>query len=487
MIHPKHQQGQILIPILILGFICVLFFGGMLSWMIVQVRASRHDVQSEQAFHIAEAGIDYYRWHLAHDPQDFQDGTGVAGPYVHTYVNKGGTVIGYFSLNITPPAVGSTILTIESTGTIVDSPTIQRTIQVQLGIPSWAQFAVVANEVNGMMRFGPGTEVFGPVHSNGGIRFDGLAHNIVSSAKSQFDDPDHTGGEEFGVHTHLGTTDPLPPEAVPSRTDVFEVGREFPVPAVDFTGLTEDLAQMKVDAEADGLYFANSGAQGYHIVLKTDDTFDLYMVNTLQAAPSGCTNSQNQSGWSTWSISSTSGSQTLLGNYPFPSNGLVFLEDHTWVDGQINSARLTIAAARFPEDSSQYKNIIVNNDITYTNHDGQDVVALIAQGNFNVGMYSEDDLYIEAALIAQNGRVGRHYYRPPTSGNNRCSPYHVRTKLTLNGMIATNVRYGFAYTDGNGYATRSLNYDANLLYSPPPSFPLTSGEYSILAWEEIGE
>jgi hypothetical protein len=52
-------------------------------------------------------------------------------------------------------------------------------------------------------------------------------------------------------------------------------------------------------------------------------------------------------------------------------------------------------------------------------------------------------------------------------------------------MIATNTRYGFAYTDNTGYTTRNINYDGNLLYAPPPSFPLTSNQYSTISWEEV--
>ena len=95
-----------------------------------------------------------------------------------------------------------------------------------------------------------------------------------------------------------------------------------------------------------------------------------------------------------------------------------------------------------------------------------------------------DTLRIDAALIAQNGRVGRFYYRAPGSSSN-CSPYHDRNTLTLYGMLASNQRYGFAYTDGTGYATRNITYDANLLYGPPPSFPLTSSQYSTISWKRI--
>jgi hypothetical protein len=52
-------------------------------------------------------------------------------------------------------------------------------------------------------------------------------------------------------------------------------------------------------------------------------------------------------------------------------------------------------------------------------------------------------------------------------------------------MIASSDRYGFAYTDNTGYATRIINYDANLLYGPPPSFPLTSDQYQTISWREV--
>ncbi len=52
------------------------------------------------------------------------------------------------------------------------------------------------------------------------------------------------------------------------------------------------------------------------------------------------------------------------------------------------------------------------------------------------------------------------------------------------GAIATNVRMGFGYTDGTGFINRSLMFDNNLLYSPPPLFP-TGNTYAIDLWDEI--
>lgn len=479
------QRGSLMIQALVFGTIAVVMIGALISWSAVNIKASRVSMFREQALQIAEAGIDYYRWHLAHAPTDYQDGTGVAGPYVHDFFDKDGVKIGTFTLEITPPATGFTLVKIKSTGRIVADATAVRSIITGLAIPSLAKYAIASNSD---IRFGEGTEVFGPIHSNGGIRFDGLAHNLVTSSRDRYNDPDHSGNDEFGVHTHLNTpptsvndtfraSEAPPTSPVPNRSDVFMAGRQFPVPAIDFLGFTTDLASIKANAQASGRYFASSGALGYRVLFKTDDTFDLYRVNNITSTPNNC--AEATTGWGTWSIRSTNGSQTFLANYTIPANGLIFIEDHVWAEGQINSARVTLAAGRFPDNSATRPNIMINNNLLYTNYDGQDVISLISQGNINAGLSSPDTFRVDAALVAQNGRVGRYHY------SSSCGTGYNRTKITLYGMIASNARYGFAYTDGTGYDERDIIYDANLLYGPPPSFPLTGDQYQIVSWQEL--
>ena len=459
-----YRQGSVLIQVIIFGSIAVYLLGAFVNWAVLDIKASQQAVDRERALQIAEAGIDYYRWHLAHAPTDFQDGTGTAGPYEHDFADKDGVVIGELALATTPPALGSTLVTVSSTGRINDNPNLSRTVTVQLGKPSFAKYSWVLNSE--FVWFGSSAEVFGPIHSNSGIRFDGLAHNAITSAVASFDDPDHGGGNEFGVHTHDSPVDPLPPATVPSRPDVFEAGRQFPVPAADFGGITGDLADMKASAQAGGVYLASSGALGYRINLRTDDTFDVYRVNSTVAACGGA---------ATWSISG----QTLLQNYPNPANGIIFAEDHLWVSGQIASARLMVASGVFPDSPSTRTNIIANSDVLYTNYDGQDVLGFVAQGNFYVGLMSENDLRVDAAIIAQNGAIRRPSYSDSSCGSTRS-----RALFTSYGMLGSNLRPAFAYSSSNGYQSRVYIYDANLLYSPPPSFPLTSDQYITLTWQE---
>jgi hypothetical protein len=215
----------------------------------------------------------------------------------------------------------------------------------------------------------------------------------------------------------------------------------------------------------------------------------MYKVTALVMKPSNCgtdgtaqsqVNGPQYYQWGTWSIST----QSLVGNYPIPDNGVIFVDDDVWVDGTINNARVTIAAGIIGNtDPLSNSNITINTNLKYTNTNGSDVIGLIAQGNINSGMVSDNSYEIDGALVAEKGRVGRFYY------NNNCTisgtNYSHRNSLTLFGMIATAVRYGFAYSDSTGYSIRTINYDGNLLYGPPPSFPQATTQYQVISWQQL--
>jgi hypothetical protein len=465
------SPGQIAVELLFLSAIVVALIGGFISLASSFLQLSLREQNKTQAFAIAEAGIEYYRWHLAHASQDFTDGTGHAGPYVHGYFDKDGNQIGQYSLTITPPPPGSTIVTITSEGTVSTDSSVKKIIQVRMGIPSFAKFAWVLND---NVSFGTTAQVYGVIQSNGGIHFNGVAHNAVNSALTTYVDPDNAT-TEWAVYTDGPPADPVPPSALATTTSaIFLAGRTLGVPAVDFAGITQDLAAIKSAAQASGTYFASSTVFGYDLAA-SGTTYTIYKVNSLVAAPGGCTNAQAQTGWATWSINA----ETQFATGTFQQNGNMFFEDNVWVRGQINNVRTTIASGRFPDNAATRSNIIVNNNLTYTNFNASDTIALIAQNNINVGLRSDNNLIIDAALIAQNGWVGRYYY-----GSN-CGASYSRASLTTLGMMGSNLRSGFYYGGSNGYLARTYNYDANLLYSPPPSFPLTTDQYSLISWTEV--
>lgn len=478
----KKKNGFLIIIVLVFASIAIAAIIGLVSFTNINIMLARRAVVSEQAFQLAEAGLEYYRWHLAHNQTDFTDGGG-AFPHLHDFFDRNGNLIGQYELTITAPITGSTLVGMKSTGIPLANPAVRRTVTSSLGKPSFARYALVSNSD---MRFGQGTLVIGPTHSNGGIRFDGVAQNLVTSGVTSYNDPDHTGNNEFGVHTHVnappgsGVNDTFraseapPTNPVPNRPDVFLAGRRFPVPTVNFAGITADFTNLKSLAQSNGRYFASSTAQGYQVTFNTNDTYTVHRVSNLRSAPNNCTNTAGQTGWGTWTASTT----VLIGTYANPNNGVIYMEDHVWVEGQIDTARVTLVAAA--TSTGVQRSITVNNNLLYTNYDGQDVISLIAENNINTGLYSQDNLRIDAALIANSGRIGRYYYESD------CAPNNVRSTITLYGMIGSFLRYGFAYVDNTGYITRNLIYDASLLYAPPPSFPLTTNTYQIVSWQETG-
>jgi hypothetical protein len=340
------------------------------------------------------------------------------------------------------------------------------------------------------MRFGDGTHVYGKIHSNQGIRFDGVAHNTVSSSVNHYDDPDHGGAVEFGVHTHVnpppatGENDNFrsaeaPTNPVPARTDVFLAGRRFPMPTIDFNGLVSDLNSLKTEARkpngnltnscnTTNCYFDDSN-YGRRIIFKSNGTFDVCKVSQYDSDSYDITRYRRVTG--NQQCNSCSG--TCLQTFTIPDKGIIFVENNVWIEGAISNKRVTVVAANLLGGAKA--NIYLGfNNLRYSNFDGKDVIGLIAQQNISVVRDSLSTLTIDAALMAQSGRVGRDWY----------SHSYDKNTITVNGSMATNLRYGFAYTDGTGYDNRMLNFDNNLLYYPPPYFP-TGTEYAIDLWDEL--
>src|SRR3989339_1587199 len=135
------NKGIILVQTILFGVVAVVIMGALSGWAATTIKAGRIAFNREQAFQSSEAGIDYYRWHLAHAPTDYQDGTGVEGPYVHELEDKNGNAIGQFSLDINAPISGSTLVKIKSTGISNLDPKYQRIILSQVAKPSIAKYA----------------------------------------------------------------------------------------------------------------------------------------------------------------------------------------------------------------------------------------------------------------------------------------------------------------------------------------------------------
>ena len=449
------QRGVIIIYELLIIFIFSTVMVATISYAVSQLKAISAAVRQEAAFQIAEAGVNYYQWRLAHYPEDFEDGTGGAGPYVHDYVDADTEeTIGHYSLDITAPPVGSTIVTIRSTGYTTADPNIKKTVTVKYGIPSLAKYAFLTNSD---VYIGSSSTISGELHSNGGIRFDGVGNAPITSAKSTYTCQPISGCSP-------AQTKPGIWGSAPAATQAFW---DYPVPNVDFSTITSDFATIKADAQDSGIYLPPDSRRGYSLVFNANGTVSVYEVRTVKS----------ESGYDfdgDYTNTSTSyNSRTLLFTQAIPANGLIFAEDDTWVEGTVNGRALVVAAT-LPHQQNSSPSIMIQNDITYAAKDGTDTLGLIGQDNVLISRSAPDDLEIDAAIVAQYGAYGQYYY-----------PNNIKDTLTVYGAVSSFGVAGTYWTGGrgdSGYPTRNTTYDANLLYGPPPSFPISSSGYQQISW-----
>lgn len=156
------QKGFIIAWVISLMLALAFVISGALSVIYLNLGNAVRNNQSQLAFNIADAGINYYLWHLNHDSADFKDGntsatvissgkySGYYGPFEHNYKDDNGNIVGKYTLYIKPKTAGSTIGEIISIGKTSDGKAV-RTVQADLGAPSFATYGLATA---GMTWFG---------------------------------------------------------------------------------------------------------------------------------------------------------------------------------------------------------------------------------------------------------------------------------------------------------------------------------------------
>lgn len=454
----KLTRGSITPAIIVIASTFTVVIYGILFVLSLQFDYARRQTASESALNIAEAGINYYKWHLAHDPDDYTDGTGTSGPYVHEYTDPQGDVVGSYSLEIVPPADGSSVVTIESTGWSDEFPAVKRTIVAEYGIPSFTQYSFSSNASTW---YGDNITVNGRVHSNNGVRMDGTNNALVTSAQQTY-----ICGSETGCYPSQ------------SRPGVWGSGGDqglwqFPVAAIDFGAISFDFSEMRNSAQSNGLYLPNSNSEGYHLLFLSDGSLRVNRVTRTgyyygYTPDDGCQRRYEQ-------ITR----ESLYGVYDLDDIPLIFAEDMLWVEGTVNG-RVTVVAARFPIQSNSM-DIWIPNSIRYSAYDGSSTLGLIAQHDIYFGRNIPENFTVDAVLMAQTGKVIRHGYFSSCGS----SSHNVKDSLTINGSLISYEKSYWNFGDPavSGFVSRVVNYDSNNLFNPPPYFP-TTGDYEFISWKE---
>lgn len=431
----QKNTGDIIIFALVFMAIFLIMAAGLLGVVNMNRKLTLQKTGYQNALEIAEAGINYYHWHLAHNPYDYSDGNDgdgcnvdppfTCGPYIHDYLNDAGQKIGSFELEITPPAAGTTIIIIQSTGWFDKFPALTRTLSTRYGIPSLAEYSFLRDST---ITFSATSETWGKVRSNYQIEFNGINHSTVESAES-----------DNGV---WGTGGPQ---------DLWH----WPVSVVDFNKVTLDLSLIKAEAQANGIYLNKTNKKGYHLILQPNNSVDIYKVNSYSG--------------STYDITS----QTFLENRSLDNIHVIFTEDNVWVEGTVTGL-LTIGSARFPDNPKTNTDIFIPDNIIYESRDKNHILGLIAQRHIRLTRGVPNDTTVEAHLLAQKGYIRRNCYVPP---NDSLTIYGGRIAKRRGGMKCGSPVWG-GFTDTYYYS------NPEAIYYPPPMFPISTTS-TLISWEEV--
>ena len=454
-----------MILVLVFGSIFFTIISSFTVFIVTQSKLIAQRVEVETAGQIAEAGLNYYKWFLAHYPNDVTNGTGLPGPYVGIYNDPEGGAIGEYSLTVASTTYCGDLASIKVTsiGSTYEQPDIKKTLSARYARPTIADYSYI---LNANVWVGSDAQITGPYHSNGGIRFDGRNNSVVTSGQTDWSCTPGFGCSPTTTRNGVFTTTANP------NTALFD----YPSAPINFAGVTVDLADIKDKAQNNsGRYIGPSGREGYHIIFKSNGTYEVRRVNGKVNEPNGYAWGQQMN-----ILNGT----TLIGTYALnPLCPVIYVEDQVWLEGVVQG-KATIAVANVSSNTVN-PSIILNNNITYAN--ATSGLLAIAEYDILIGLEVPDNMTLYGIFLAQTGKFGRNHY--DTSMPNAWEEYIMRNSLTLNGTIVSNGRVGTKWLNGSGtyisgFDNRYTTYDRNLVANPPPLIPVTSDDYSFSDWQD---
>ncbi len=465
------SRGVTTLLVLLYMALFVLILSTISGYALTQSRYGRALAAREQALHVAEAGIEYYRWYLAHNASILTSGTGlITKTYTETDPETG--AVGDATITASASMQCGTVqwIDLESKGIAYADRQFSRTLKARYMRPTVAEYSYV---VNTNVWAGPDRNIRGPYHSNGGVRMDGSSNSTVSSSVSN-----------WNCNASYGCPSPQSnaPGVIGNGTNP-ELWK-FPVPTIDFALIAVNFTDLKAKAQTGGgvYYGPASGSvnnRGYHVIFNANGTYTLYRVTSTDGYPSQSSQFGNTSEFSVIAA------ETLIGTFPVPATcSLMYFEDRVWVEGTVN-AKVTVVAATLSNGNTP--DAFLNNNIYYSKYDGTNGLTVIAQRNVLIPLIVPDNMEIHGIFVAQSGHYGRDYFST-NSIPSALDQYVSQTSLRTIGTVVSNGRTGTSWICGgifcSGFQTRYDYFDQPLSLSPPPFTPITTTDYGFSLWRE---
>lgn len=480
---------------LVLAFMGIFLFllGTILSYTLMQSRYGRALYAREQAVNIAEAGLEYYRWFLAHNPSIMTNGVGLVSPYMHEVNDPEAERVGEATItamaNLACGAVQWVDLT--SVGRSDSSTNFPRTLAARYMRPSVAEYSAL---LNANVWAGPDRVISGPYFSNGGIRMDGSHNSTVQSSQATW-----LCDSSFGC------------SPTQSKNGVWGTGSNPAlwawapnVASFNFAGIATNFSTMQSYADTQGIKLnptnvrvggvqqggtfssvGESDQRGFRVVLNANNTITVYRVTGTSGVYGLHIDNLGADPWPTDHHTITN--QTLVGTYTIPSGcPIIYSQAKLWLEGVVGS-KVTIIAA----DTGSFRpDVILQNNITYSSGTGSSGLTAIAERSVLIPLVSPENLTVRGIFVAQSGYFGRNHY--VTSGEfqvpSSYDSYVQQNTMTTIGTVVSNGRIGTRWTCGgsfcSGYANRVDTYDRLLAFNPPPFTPAASPDYKLVLWRE---
>lgn len=451
------KKGAYLPMIMLMSTLFMAYAVMMVTFSMANLKTAILNNKRITSMAIAEAGINYYMWHLAHNNADYCDGNVCPedlpyGPYQHNYYDQEGNFMGTYDLIITPPEPGQTKAVVKSIGKVKGiSPS--RTIVATLEMPAYTQNAFVAN--NYYLYLEAWEEVDGHIHVNNSGVFN--MGNVTGNASTTLGETD-----SFKVNSNGPYSPPL--YDILTTPGTFEGEKKYNADKVSYENIGDMILSCREEAMADeiGDYYAPpNGFVGYHIVFKDD----IYTISKVKHADGGYAITQ----------------ETVVGDFPIPNDGVIFVESNVWLEGNVDNQRVTVIASNATASNSQKRYVVINDSILYSAKDGNSRVGIVATGDIITPRYPiHPTMEINAALITSYGYV----WYPSSWAHTK-----VDGKLTVWGSTYNNRGLSWSWSSGpsspwiGGFKEVDIIFDPHNAISPPPFFP-NSGKYRISSWRE---
>ena len=473
----RGQRGSTLIATIALTGILALLVAVSLSYARSSTSQAAREGRGDIALQVADAGVNQYISRLVEDPRYWDhfvdpaedpriDPRGVvhapgspwtpgtpwtyAGP-PQTWVPLQDERFGRasYSLRITPPAPGSDLVTVQSTGQVSQESRrpLTRSVQSQIYPTSIADFQMISNAT---IKYGSAATTTGKLYSAEDVNHQGrarapvYAQRLVCSNGGFSCSSSYTPSSIFQAGAYDSTT-------TPSFRD------KFPTP-INFNQFTQARLDIKDAAAAAGYEFNDPTVNGWMIQFLADGRVRIW----------GVTNTLN--------MGAAVGTLRCPITVPVPANGAMYFEQSVIVsDGSTRVDSCGATAGPRPSvvngrvTVATKGNVYIGGNITYQT-DGDDVLGLISANEVIITEYTPSNLTWRAASLAQAGQWRTN--RGSATGRHS-SMLYIGSQTTAQGGYASM------------FDAREYRYDETLQRLRPPFYPILEGSWETYYWREV--